>query len=132
MPERTFFAYVLGIEIVEYLLETDEQVVIFVSGINAFGHGNHLNFVLAQVVNEECCLCSVMSKSAQILDKDNIDLAIINRIFEFAQAFSVEAHSRNVVVKALSNNLITILFGVVQQDLPLIMKTVRFLVLIAG
>jgi glycerol-3-phosphate responsive antiterminator len=73
----------------------------------------------------------VSAKSGQVLDQQDVDFAVLDRELYLVQSLALEGHTRYVVVKALSDDVITILLGIVHKYLTLILKTVHLGVFVA-
>ena len=86
-------ADVLGIEVIVYLLESYQQIVILIAGIYPLGDGINFDIVLPKVVNEQGSLRSVSAQSAQVLDEYQLDYSFVNCIFKLLKTFPVERHS---------------------------------------
>ena len=90
-----FFYDVLGFDsdLIVYLLESYQQIVILIAGIYPLGDGINFDIVLPQVVDEQGSLRSMSAQSAQVFNEYQLDYSFVDSIFKFFKTFSVERHS---------------------------------------
>lgn len=125
-------AAVSGVEVIDQSLETHNEIVVFVKGVDIFRSVENTHVVLPQVVNEERSLGAVTAQPGQVLDDDGFDFPSFHHFIDAVDACSIEVHAADIIVKGFSYDLMTLADCKVVDDLALIFQGVQFLVFITG
>ena len=123
-------AAVPGVEVVDQALESDDQVVILVEGVDVFRGGEHPDVVLPQVVDEQGRLGAVPAQAGQVLHHNGLYEAGLHRLVNPVDSGAVEVHPAHIVIKGFPHHFMAVTDGVVVDDVPLIAQGVEFLVLV--
>ena len=123
-------AAVPGVEVVDQALESDDQVVILIEGVDVFRGGEHPDIVFPQVVNEQGRLGAVAPQTGQVLHHNGLHEAGLHRLVNPVDAGAVEVHPAHIVIKGFPHHFMAVADGVVVDDFPLIAQGVEFLVLV--
>ena len=66
----------------------------------------------AQLVDENHRLCSVSAEPRQVFDDYRVDRFLIELLIDFLNAFALEGHSADVIIKGFSDDLMIACFCV--------------------
>lgn len=122
---------IADVHIVEQSLEADHQIVRILGGIEVFRHGKHPDLALPQEIQIYRRMRPMPSESGHILDDHRVDPFFFHRRGDFFNPGTVEVHPADVVVEGLADDLITVLFGVLPDQLPLVFQRIHFLIVVA-
>ena len=125
-------AAVTGIKVGHQPLEADDQIVVFVEGIDPLRGGKDPYLILPEVVNEQGCLGAMPSQPGQVFDHDGIDQSRIHYLIYFGNALPFEVHTADVVIEGFSHDFVAVADGITLDDTALITQRIEFIILVTG
>ena len=125
-------AAISGIEVVYRSFESNDQVIIFVEGVDTFRGGKYTHIIFPQVVDEQCSLGSVPSQPGQVFDHNGIDLPCIHHLINFGYAIPFKVHTTDIVIEGFPDDFVPIADRIAFNDTALIAERIEFVILVTG
>ena len=125
-------AAVSSVEVIDQSLESNDEIIRLIKGVDIFGCREYPNVVFPQIVDEQSGLGTVPSQPGEVFHYDGLDQSGFYHFIDFIDSGTIEVHPADIVIEGFAHDFVSIGNGVVVDDIPLIAERIKFLVLISG